>query len=347
MSDNMTRGDSVRAYNSGAGSAGAAQADPDASLGGFLSSSEINTYGMVITDPIADITVDFASGGNAPGAGNLECTGVDTLQWRDAGGAYGDVVTILDGETKVVEASGNPGAFVRVTRTSATPLVNVVSTITLSYVSNNSFGFDNVGSGEAVAGDDEYRCVMLQNVSAFDISSFRIWLKTLGTQRVSAAAQLGASGSGTIGLSAGNFDDWPAKGWCRIDDSSDVLQEIVYYESRTSTVLTVPANGRGLLGTVASAGAASDKVYPVPGIRIGLEPSGPFADTVAVQTIADESTAPIGVTWNTDISNAGGLNVGTVPSTEYVALWIHREIPAGAKSNTNILDAIVASFDAA
>jgi hypothetical protein len=332
-------------FLTGASTAGGAQTDPNAALGNHRSSTEAVSMGISVSSPIANITVDFASGGNALGAGSLECTGVSTLKWKDLGGTFGAVVTILNGETRVLEADSDPGAYIRITRTSATDLVPGTATVTLSELVNNLYGLDNVSSAEASAGDNEYRAFMVQNVSVNTVSALKIWVAQLGTQQVSDGGQLGASGAGSI-TTTGSFDTWPASGWCRIQQSGGSLREIVYYSSRTSTVLTVPSGGRARLGTSAAAGAATDDVFAVPGIRIAKDTEGVVAATEAIQTIANENTAPSTVTWDTDITSATGLDVGTMTTTQQIGIWIHREIPAGAVSLAIDSHRLSMSFDA-
>lgn len=347
MPDELTRADSIRLYLSGAASAGGSQTDPNASLGNHRSSTEATSYGITRgVSPIANITVDFASGGNTEGAGTLEVTGVSDIRWKDSGGSYGATVTILNGETKVLEASGDPGAYIRVTRTSATALVNGTELVSLAKTLNGQFGLDDVPSADAAAGDDEYRCFMAKNVSSGSVTNFKMWIGTLGTQRVSAGGQLSGSGSGTISILSGNFNDWPASGWCRITSNVPALREIVYYSSRTATTLTVPADGRGRLGTSAGAGAATDTLDAVPGIRLAIDTEGVVADSEALQTIGNEDTAPASVSWNTGITAASGLNIGTLTTTQKVGIWIHRETPVGCVSTTQQINKIEMSFDA-
>lgn len=342
MPNQKTHADSVRMYLTGAASDGGAQADPDASLGNYRSSTEVVFLSHTITSPISNITVDFIGGANGEGNGSLAATGVDTLTWTPPGGTAGAAVTILNGETKILEGGGAPGKFIRVTRTSATDLSGT-ATVATAHSFNNLVGMDNVSSGEAAAGDDEYRGFMFKVESATEVKNFKIGIKKLGTSQVSAAAQLGASGSGSISLSSGNFNDWPSSGFCRIEDNVGALKEIVYYSSRTSTSLTVPSAGRGLLGTAAQAGAATDNIHAVPGIRLATET--PVSDQI--QTIADESTAPTGVTWKTGIEGAPDIDAGNLAAAALLGGWVHRAVVAGATAEANVLNHIFWSFDAA
>jgi len=342
MPDNATRGDSVRLYLTGAGSDGGAQIDPDASLGNYRSSTAAQYFDVNITNPISNITVDFVSGAHTEGTGSLRAVTGDTLAWTPPGGSEGSPVSIADGETKIIEGSGSPAEFVRVTRTSATSLSGNAS-LGLTFTYNNLVAFDNVSSAEATAGDIEYRAGMFKNDSVANVDNLKAYVATLGTQQVSGSVQLPASGAGSVTLSVGNFNDWPDSGWCRIEDSGGSLREIVYYESRTSTTLNVLAGGRAQLGTSAQAGAATDKIYAVPGIRLGIE--APSSD--AIQTIANENTAPTSITWSTAITSSNGLSIGTLTPGSMYGLWLERAIPAGATSEANVQQKIGWSFDAA
>ena len=342
MPDEKTRADSVRAYLTGAASDGGAQSDPNLSLGNYRSSTPLVSLDNVITSPIANVTVDHVSGSNGEGVGTITAATVNTLTWTPPGGTAGAAVTIANGETKILEGFGAPGKFVRVTRTSAVDLAGA-ATCTLTYKFNDLIGFDDTSAAEAAAGDVEYRALMLKNEASAAVKNVTVYIGLLGTNQASGAAQLSASGAGVITLSTGNFNDWPDSGFCRIESSVGTLREIVYYSSRTSTTLTVPADGRGLLGTAAAAGSASDIIRAVPGIRIASEaPSSSH-----IQTIVDENTAPTGRTWVTPVSKATGLVIGDLASLALYGLWIEREIPVGATSEASVLKSIAIAFDAA
>jgi hypothetical protein len=119
----------------------------------------------------------------------------------------------------------------------------------------------------------------------------------------------------------------------------------VYYTSRTNTVLTVPAAGRGLLGSAAGAGAGTDLVRCVPGIAIAIDTAGVTAPG-AIQTIANETTSPAAVSFNTGVFASTGLNIGNMDPGQQVGIWIKRQIPAGAAAIALATDKSDFSFDA-
>lgn len=344
MPDSMTRCDSLRLFLSGATADAGAQADPNLSLGNFRSATEIPGMSFSIAAAVAGVTVGYVSHGNGPGTGTLTAVDATSLSWTPPGGTAGAAVTIANGETKLLEGAAAAGSFVRVSRTSATALTGT-ATLTVADTFNNLIGFDNVTSAEAGAGDTEYRCLFVRNVSATEISALKIWLATLGTQRVSNTGQLGGSGAGTISTSD-SFADWPASGFCRISSSVGVLKEIVYYASRTGTALSVPTGGRALLGTPAATGAGTDFVDATTNLSIASEvpaqqPAG------SVQTIANEGAAPTGRTFVTAITPVAGLDLGTLAAGNKVAVWLRRTVVAGQTSAASVLQSVRFSFDAA
>lgn len=339
MPNEKTNADSLREYLTGAASDGGAQPSPNASLGNYRSSTEARSLTTVISNAIVGITIVYVSGGNDIGAGSLDAVDANTLRWKCSGCNYGNGVSIANGETKVIESDGHPDAYIRVTRTSANDLSGT-STLLLADAFGCVFALDDVSSAEAGSGDTEYRGTILVNESAVTLHAVKRWIGTLGTQQVSDASQLGSTGSGTI-TTTGSFATWPPCGWCRIEGSG-TLREIVYYSSRTNTTLTVPSTGRARLGSTAAAGAGTDTLDAVPGIAIAIDSAGVTSGGAAIQTIADEGTAPTGVTWAT-----GVLDIGVMTAGQQVGLWIKREIPADARATTEAFGLVNGSFETA
>lgn len=346
MPNEMTHADSLRFYLTGAASDGAAQSDPDASLGLWRSSSEVAVFDITETGSVGDIDIEYADGANGIGDGLLTASGVSELRWTAPGGSIGAAVTILNGETKILEDGGDSNKYIRVKRTSAVNLSGT-ETITLADKFNNVFGHDNISSGEASAGHTDHRCICAKNEASGSVTVLKVYLNTLGTRRTSDVAALPGSGAGIIQTS-GSFADWPNVGYCRITDNGGTLREIVYYSSRTDTVLTVPAAGRGLLGTSAGAGAATDVCDAVPGIRIGIQapssqPAGFFEDETG-----DETVPPAAVTtWYTGITPATGAAIGTLTTGQIYGIWVQREIPAVATAAPSFINPLLYDFDAA
>lgn len=332
--------DSFRLYFSGAASAGDAQTDPTAALGGFCSSTEEKTYDVTISSAIAGVSVLYVSA-NVPQTGStIEVVDSTTLKML-VDGVSGDDVTIADGNTVQLNmnAEDRPDQFIRVSRSGA--ISGGPASLSLSVKLNNLLGLSDVSSADAASGLETYRMVFFKNETAVTLSNLKIFLPQLGTTRVSASAQLSGSGAGTITISSGSFEDWPESGYCRIEQTGGTLREIVYYASRTSTSLSVPSSGRGLLGTSAAAGAGTDNLFPVPGIRLGLDDDGVQDATFEYATIADENTAPTSVStyWasgtTSDDSIERALSVATIGAGKILGIWVHQEVPAGCKATVS------------
>lgn len=330
MPELLTRADSIREYLTGASSEGGTQASPSLSLGNYRSSTEVTCLGIAIANAITNVTVDFASAENGVGTGTLTAPTTGRLAWTPPGSSAGPSVDFSGaGDTAIVEGGAAPGKFLRVT--GSPPFSVGASQITLSDLFNNFHGFDNVTVAQAGTGVTQYRAVIIKNMSANDVESFQRCIAALGTARTSNTAWLTGSGAGTV-TSTGSLDDWPDQGYAQVRSSGGTLKEVVYYSSRTGNSLTVPAAGRALLGTSATAGANTDVITPVPGIAIGVDTAGVVNAGTPIQTVADQTTAPAAVTWNLGITAATGLQIGTIAVGKQVGVWVRRHIPAGIQA---------------
>lgn len=74
-------------------------------------------------------------------------------------------------------------------------------------------------------------------------------------------------------------------------------------------------------------------------IRIAL---GTSAVNGTEQTIANESTAPSGVSWSTAANEGAALSIGNIPSGQHKAIWIERVISAAAAAAND--DSYVLSY---
>lgn len=53
------------------------------------------------------------------------------------------------------------------------------------------------------------------------------------------------------------------------------------------------------------------------------------------QTVANESTAPAGVSFSAPSTADSGLALGSIPAGQHKAIWLRRTITAGAGSSAN------------
>lgn len=343
MAEEKTGIDALRIYHTSAHARGGTQNDAGACLGGKRAGTELKRLGCIVSEAehIPAIIIEDASGANGEGEGEVRATDTNTLAYIAPSGTQGTAVAIAAGETKLLIDTDTDKA-VRVTWDSdfTADIVGGHSVITLVHPFGTALGMDNVTDAEGTAGLNTYRGLMLRNDGATDITLLKVGIKTLGTQRTTDTTQLGAAGAGTI-VTTGSFADWPATGWGHIKDSGGSIREIIYYNSRTDTTLTVTANGRARLGTAAGAGAATDTIDAVPGIRLAGETEDANGD---IQTIANESTAPAAVSWDSGITAADGVSIDTLASGVNHGLWIHREIPATAAGAAILENAIEITF---
>lgn len=78
-------------------------------------------------------------------------------------------------------------------------------------------------------------------------------------------------------------------------------------------------------------------------LAIGL---GTSAVSGTEQTVANENTAPSGVTFSEPATEGAGLSVGTLAAAAHKALWLRRTINAGAGASVDTAT-LAAAFDTA
>lgn len=343
--------DTLRYWLSGAASDGAAQADPTACLGGYRSSTEADRVGLIKPAAMAGVRVDQISRATAADAdyptglgGTLVALDGNRLAFTARGGSVGPPKSFAVGQSRPLADGTNPSKFVRVTRTGSDPLLGLTA-LELDDVANNLFGGPNASNTNTTAGRTLYaECRLRGESNAAPVRSIRVWIKPLAASAVSSVTQLGGSGTGTIAGTAYCFAGWQETGWAWIYTSGGTLREIVYYTSRTDSVLTVSAAGhRGRLGTSAAAGASTDVVYNAAGMRIGFETPSPVVGG-SVQTIASATTAPTGISWNTGVTESTGLGPVNLPTGGSVGLWLQFDLPAGANGFSRHLNLLGVSF---
>jgi hypothetical protein len=104
-------------------------------------------------------------------------------------------------------------------------------------------------------------------------------------------------------------------------------------------------NGHGTI-TWESVKAFIQSNTPSPGtaLAIGL---GTSAVNATEQTVADEDTAPSGVTFSAVDDYATGIALGDLPAGEHRAIWLRRTVTAGASAYNNDGATIQAEGDTA
>jgi len=343
MADEYIHADAVGLFLTGAAGDGGEQIVPAASLGHHRSSTRAAQIGYQVLSCIPAVTVERVSGANGTGLGSIQICGENELQYTAPDGQPGDSVTILSGQTKLLESGGEREKFVVVKRHTSAAMT---SSFTLQFmpIYNDVIGSSNIEDADRQAGEVKLRCIAYKACHASQgVLGLKIWVNTLAERQISDSGQLPASGTGSL-ESSDPFTGWPASGFCRITTAAGSLREIVYYSSRTETELIVPAAGRGLLGTTAAAGAADDKLDAVPGIRIAKET--PTAGAFSIADDENDTAAVAGLSWSTGITESTGLDCGDLAAGEMVGLWIWLAVVAGAAASPKLINAIRWRFDA-
>lgn len=70
------------------------------------------------------------------------------------------------------------------------------------------------------------------------------------------------------------------------------------------------------------------------------------AVNVAMETIANESTAPVGPAFSSPATEGAGIAIGTIPAGQARGLWVRRTVNAGAGASDDTFT-IAAAFDTA
>jgi len=330
MPAEKTGADALRWYYTGATVDGRPpQTDPNASLGNFPSGTEIRQLWWDLWNLQRGITVEQITGGCGEGEARLEANGSDGLRFVAPGEEYGGWDNIATGQRRIFTSGKTEGKMIRVHRWGTDPLQGIC-VFQLKRWFNNAIAMGNVTDAQMQAGDDKVRCIAFFNETAEAIIDNYFWVKPLGNGVTTDVAQLPASGTGTIQTSgsAGDFASWPRWGWARIETSGGSWRESVLYTLKAdeNEIEVEQSNHRGLLGSSASAGAATDRIYPVPGIRLALQQRTAGKFSVA----ADERDFSQlgGLTWNSGIRKADGLNLASLASTDGYGLWIRWTLPA-------------------
>ncbi len=325
MATAYTLADMVGFYETTAGGV-SATLTPAQSLGGFRSPREVRGLEALIDGIMPSAIIENVSGAQGEGTAILSGGDGDSLYFTPSSGTIGSSDDIANGEIKTIFASGNNN-FIRVRRDGTAGLGDYLN-LDLRKGYNNLLAFDDVSAADSAAGLSQYRAGMFHaHGGGLEDIAVDVYLTALGTQRTTGTAQLGATGAGTITTATANgFADWPLQGWAKISQSGGTLREAVYYTSRTATSLTVPTAGRARLGTTASAGAGTDTIIPIPGIRI----AGEAPDSEGkIQTVANTTSAPSGPAFTIPTDATDSITFDLAPGANY-GLWINREIPPGA-----------------
>lgn len=179
-------------------SGGASNSDPNAALGGIISSTRFlsqNATGVTM----GGVTVNDAAE-NAIGLGTLAyLVSGQTLTWTPPSGAAGVAVPVGVNGTYIIRGAGTTAGYLRVTVVAASlPASNVSQTVTIANRDNNLF--DDVTKAEALAGNINYRCIYIKNTHATDTATnVSLWIHqdSLGADTIAIGADPAGVGDGS------------------------------------------------------------------------------------------------------------------------------------------------------
>lgn len=328
--------DALRFYLTGASSDGGVQTNPLACLGNYRSSTECIFVSPIFNESLDGIEVIKLSSWNIKGYGEkgyISSKGSGVLTYIPPFGEEGTEQTVPNTSQAILEGIDTSQA-VMINR-NIVGLNTGYTEFSLTIPYNNTIAGRNITNSERVSGVDLYRAIMLRCAGDYGVTQIKI-SNAAYFNTISDTAQLGGSGIGSIGSSNG-FSDWPEAGFAHIYSftapSAFTLKEIAYYTSRTSVSLNITnASHRGLLGTSAIAGSSSDIIFSAGGIRYAVESPDSLGK---IQTIANDLTAPSGVSWNNNIVLPTLSNIKVIGPSKNYGLWIHETWPAGATARAD------------
>lgn len=167
----MSDVDNIKVFLTG----GAANDDPNASLGGAVSSHEVLAQSASGLSNITGIAFGNGIRGNTVGAGTLAYTNAtQTITWAQSGGAAGEAVDIsADGTYYLKDADGIATLEITVTAASL-PGTDQSDTITIANIANEKW--DDISGVEGFNGDTEYRWFALKNTHATKTYLLKLWI---------------------------------------------------------------------------------------------------------------------------------------------------------------------------
>ena len=334
MTAENTGHDALRCFLSGES---ADNTDPDLSLGGFKTSTEVNPLVFMVRGHpgggIRGLTIDSVAGLCEPGNAVLKVAGPNELVFNAPCGATGKKETIAVGETRLVHARDR-SKWARVTRSGPPAVLRAGQSASLSLRESVS----NVISGGVLTSPMywRFRCIVLYNVGDRPISNIRAWAQPVATATLAEPiVPRDQTETVTLWFTAPIWD-WhnvyegsPGRFWAL----NDVRDEAVYYtdvvwKGNKPYGVKVPYQGRDVWKGWQSSGAAwerGDTVYCIMPIKLGVALHG-GDEEYWYPTDDDETAAPTDATFYRviDRADSNALLATTLGAGEHIGLRIGR-----------------------
>lgn len=298
-------------------SGGAANTDPNASLGGEHSSERVLSQSTTALVNVAGVVIDYAAG-NAEGVGVLEFFAADqSFVWTPFGATAGDPVIAT--EDARIAIRGSEGLIMITVTFASLSSDDESDSVTIANIANETF--DDVAKLDSFNGDTEYRCVYAKNAHGVDpFFDAVVYIGALPTP-----------GSMEIGLDPVGPGDGIERSVTGIARSG-----------ATATATTSGAHGFSAGFKVRVRGADQTEYN---GVFIITNPTGTTFDytvsgtptTPATGTmvcgwgmaalVLSEDVAPSGVTFVQPLDSTSGLSLGQMDTGNVSAFWMKRIIP--------------------
>jgi hypothetical protein len=299
-------------------SGGTANTAPGSSLGGQRSSERIFSQSTSALSNITGVEIEYAAG-NALGNGTLAFD-IDlvTLRWTPNGGTAGTVVDISAGGKFTIKGGGDNGLLLVDVVASNLPVGDESDTVTIANIANELW--DDVSKAESFAGDTEYRCLYIYNTH--DVDAFLDTIAYITAQPTPEATI--AIGLDPITVGTGLVHS--VVGITR--SGSTATAEITGHPFVTGETLVFAGADQAAYNVTATVTYVdADHVsYTVSGTPTTPATGTITASSGVAQTVANESTAPSGVTFTSPSSSGSGISFGEIAIGKCRALWVRRVV---------------------
>ena len=179
------------------GATGASNKDPDASLGGVITTTRrVLEQGFFMSSPIPAVRIDHVFPANGTGDGTLAVDSSGDLTWIPPGGSIGTAVTIAAGGSAVLAGADGDQAL-RVYRESGLQFSGV-STVELVSSINGVVGQANLTSAQRVAGRTTYRALALKAIGDYRVADLRVWLPPVSAAQASWSVAVESPVAGAV-----------------------------------------------------------------------------------------------------------------------------------------------------
>lgn len=223
-------------------------------------------------------------------------------------------LSVLTGSAGNSTAQGDPdaslGKYISTTQLSGTPANNL---------------FDDVTGDENAASDVEYRCLFIHNAHAsLTLQSPKVWLSgprftAEADDDVFTSVGHGLTDGMAVRLEAEKTGDTLPGGF----DNSTTY----YVRDAASDTFKLAASAGGAAINVSSDGTGAARKYFGATEAIGLDTTAASAiGSASAQAleVANESTAPSGVSFSSPTTKSTGLSLGDLGPGECRAVWVRR-----------------------